>query len=272
MARPLIVVCALVLAAAACGDGDSAASSTTGSPTTLTTMGPATTGAPTTAPPTTAPTTTTQAATTTSTEATTTTAAGPAGEAYDFWVPVPAEGAIVGVVGVRHDDVLNVRSGPGVDFAVIATLDPTRSGITGTGNGWQLPSGSVWWEIEVGGVVGWANQQYLSRLDGVDDLTSLVVDRLGEIPAAETMLDLGLIVANALADVDVGSDVVMSVAPSVGDLGEVTYDVVGIGDDSVGGWRLHVFGQPTAGGEGFSLMSVEATVFCQRGTSDGICV
>ncbi len=235
-------------------------------------MGPATTGETTTAPPTTASTTTTQAATTTSTEATTTTAAGPPGEAYDFWVPVPAEGAIVGVVGVRHDDVLNVRSGPGIDFPVVATLGPTRSGITGTGNGWQLPSGAVWWEIDAGGVVGWANQRYLSRLDGVDDMTSFVVDRLGEIPAAETMLDLGLLVANALADADVGSDVVMSVAPSVGDLGEVTYDVVGLGDDSLAGWRLHVFGEPTGGGEGFSLKSVEATVFCQRGISDGRCV
>ena len=198
--------------------------------------------------------------------------AEPIGESYDFWVPVPREGAILGVVGVRHDDTLNVRSGPDVTFSVIATLEPTQVGIAGTGEGWQLPSGSVWWKVEADGVAGWANQQFLSRLGGVDDLTSFVVSQLGGIPVAETMLDLGLIVANTFAGVDSGSDVVVSGAPTVGDLGEVTYDVVGLGDDSVGGYRLHIFGQPTDGGGGFSLMSVEATTMCQRAVSDGLCV
>jgi hypothetical protein len=81
---------------------------------------------------------------------------GPTGEQYDFWVPVPSEGAILGVVGVHHDDTLNIRSGPHVTFDVIATLEPIRIGIAGTGEGWQLPSGSVWWKIEADGVVGWA--------------------------------------------------------------------------------------------------------------------
>jgi hypothetical protein len=197
---------------------------------------------------------------------------GPIGESYDFWVPVPSEGAILGVVGVRHDDMLNIRSGPDVTFGVIATLEPTQMAIAGTGEGWQLPSGSVWWKVEADGVAGWANQQFLSRLGDVDDLNSFVVGELGEIPSAETMLDLGLIVANTFADVDNGSNVVVSVAPTVGYLGEVTYDVVGLGDDSLGGYRLHIFGQPTDSGGGFSLMAVEATTMCQRGVSDGLCV
>jgi hypothetical protein len=198
--------------------------------------------------------------------------AGPIGEAYDFWVPVPGEGAILGVVGVWHDDMLNIRSGPDVTFDVIANLEPNQTGIAGTGEGWQLPSGSVWWRIEADGVDGWADQQFLSRLGGVDDLTSFVVGELGEIPVAETMLDLGLIVANTFADVDSGSHVVVSVAPTVGDLGEVTYDVTGLGDDSVGGYRLTIFGQPTDSGGDFSLMAVEATTVCQRAVSDGLCV
>ena len=197
---------------------------------------------------------------------------GPIGESYDFWVPLPNEGPILGVVGVRYDDMLNVRSGHDVTFDAIATLDPNQTGIVGTGEGWQLPTGSVWWKIEIDGVIGWANQQFLSRLGGVDDLTSFVIGELGEIPVAETMLDLGLIVANTFADVDSGSDVVVSVAPTSSDLGEVTYDVIGLGDDSVGGYRLHVFGQPTESGGGFSLMAVEATTMCQRGVSGGLCV
>jgi len=196
---------------------------------------------------------------------------GPVGESFEFWVPLPSEGAIIGVVGVRYDDVLNVRSGPDVTFDVVGTLEPTQMGIAGTGEGWQLPSGSVWWRIDADGVVGWANQRFLSRMGGVDDLTSFVVGQLGEVPVAETMSGLGAIVAATFADVDSGSLVVVSVAPTVGDLGEVTYDVTGVGDDSLGGYRLHIFGQPTDSGS-FSLMAVEATMMCQRGVSGDLCV
>lgn len=224
-----------------------------------------------TTPPTTAQPTTTVGDTTTTT-ARPTTKTEWVGEPYDLWVPMPDEGPIVGVVGVRHNDTLNVRTGPGSSFDVITKLDPTQTGITGTGEGQQLPSGAVWWRIEANGVVGWANQQYLSRLNGVDDATSFVVGRLGETPVAGTMLDLGLIVANAFTDTNVGSNVVVSIAPTEGDLGEVTYDVVGLGDDSLEGFRLHIFGQPSSSGEGFSLMAVEAATLCRRGVSQGLCV
>lgn len=88
------------------------------------------------------------------------------------------------------------------------------------------------------------------------------------------MLDLGEMVAAVFGSTDEGgSRIEMSVAPTVGDLGEVTFDVVGLADDAQLGWRLHIFGQPTEGGEGFSLMSVEATALCGRGvTEDGLCV
>jgi hypothetical protein len=53
----------------------------------------------------------------------------------------------------------------------------------------------------------------------------------------------------------------------------VTYDVVGLGDDAVFGFRLHIFGEPTENGEAFSLKSVEATSLCGRAvTADGVCV
>ncbi|HSF84391.1 MAG TPA: SH3 domain-containing protein [Acidimicrobiia bacterium] len=263
MRYSLAALLLVVLVLAGCG-GDDASSTTESEPPAATSTSSATTTS------TAAPTTT--AATTTTTEATTTTWAGVEGEPYDFWVPVPEEGPILGVVGVQFDDVLNVRSGPNVSFDVVTTLDPTQTGISGTGEGWQLPSGAVWWQIDAGGVEGWINQQFMSRLSDVDDITSFVVAQMGQIPTAETMLELGLQVAEVFADVDVGSEVVVSVAPTVGDLGEVTYDVTGLGDDSEGGIRLHVFGQPTDSGEAFSLMAVEATRMCQRGVSEGRCV
>jgi len=261
MTRPLAVLAALALIVAACGD----------SATTTTAVPPAADTTTTTAPTTSVTTTVTTAApTTTAATTTTTTTTDWIGEPYDFWVPVPDEGAIIGVIGVRYDDTLNVRTGPGIDFDVIAELDPTLMGITGTGAGWQLPSGSVWWEIEIDGVTGWANQRFLSRIGDVDDVTALIVERLGQIPTAATMLDLANTVGNEFVFEEDGT-LVVTVAPTEGDLGEVTVDVVGVGDDSVGGQRLHIFGQPNEGA-GFSLMTVEATIFCQRGVSGGVCV
>ena len=69
---------------------------------------------------------------------------------------------------------------------------------------------------------------------------------------------------------DPPSDIVIVVAPTVGDLGTVTYDVVGLGDDSVRGLRLLVFGEPVS--DGFSLKSVERTLLCGRGLFEGLCV
>ena len=94
-------------------------------------------------------------------------------------------------------------------------------------------------------------------------------ERDGPLPA---LVRVVVIVAESLASEEPPSRIVMSVAPTVGDLGEVTYDVVGIGDDAVRGFRLHVFATPDEGGEGFVLKSVEQTVLCGRGLSGVLCV
>jgi hypothetical protein len=188
------------------------------------------------------------------------------GEPFDVWVPVPEEGPVIGVVGVSFDDVLNLRSGPGTQFDVVAELDPTTGGLAGTGAGWQLPGGDVWWEIERDGVVvGWANQRHLARLGDTTDQTASVVDYLGGIPEAGSLEELAGIVAGAR-----GGGAVVVVAPTEGDLGEITVDLVGFADDSVKGERLHVFAART--GDAWVLKSVEQIVFCQRGVYDGICV
>jgi hypothetical protein len=85
------------------------------------------------------------------------------------------------------------------------------------------------------------------------------------------MLDLGFLVADFLASEEPPSDIVLVEAPTVGDLGEVTYDVIGLGDDAVRGLRVHVFGTPIT--EAFTLRTVEVTVICGRGVdADGLCV
>lgn len=223
-----------------------------------------------TATTTTATTTTTSTTTTTTTAPTGTTTTTLPGEPLDIgW---PAAGDVLGVVGVEHDDVLNVRRAPGTDREIVATLDPTADDVVATGRVRSLLR-SIWYEVEVGGTVGWASASFLAYLGSTDDATSEIVDALGEIPRAETMVDLGAVVAEMMAFDEPPTRITVTVAPTVGDLGEVTYDVVGFPDDAVLGARLHVFGQPTADGEEFSLQAVERTWLCRRGvTPDGLCV
>ncbi len=271
----ILTYLAVVGLIAACGGADTAESSTTaiaGSSTstvenTTTTELPETTEA---TQSTQLPaTTTTDATPSTTVLASTTTIANP-GEAIDIG---PHAGDILAVVGVAHDDVLNVRVGPGVGFPVIGELSPTEDGLVATGETRSIP-GALWIRVDADGTEGWINLRYVAYLGDTNDITAQVIEQLGARPETETMLDLGTLVAEAVTTAASGEavpELVMSVAPTVGDLGEVTFDVVGLADDSVRGSRLHVFGTPSEGGEGFVLASVEATVFCARGVSDRLC-
>ncbi|MGH3753192.1 MAG: hypothetical protein ACRDRP_10930 [Pseudonocardiaceae bacterium] len=184
----------------------------------------------------------------------------------------PAAGQVVGVVGVPFDDVLNVRAAPGADQQIVARLNPLADDVVATGAARRLDQ-TIWHEVTAQGVTGWANRAFLAWLGGTDDVTAQIIDARGGRPSAKTMLDLGRIVAEANASDQPPSRITVTVAPTVGDLGEVTYDVVGFGDDSVLGERLHVFGRPLDNGQGFSLASVERTYLCARGaTDDGLCV
>ncbi|MGD2052272.1 MAG: SH3 domain-containing protein [Acidimicrobiia bacterium] len=260
---------ACVMLGAACG-GSGTPTSTTGAGSTTAPADTTTTTAPeattTTVPGETTTTAPPEATTTTVPAETTTTLPG---EPIDlFW----HEGDILGVVGVAHDDVLNVRAGPGVSFDIVTTLDPITDDVVATGHTRQLTS-SFWTQIEAGGITGWVNVAYLAYLGATVDDTAATVGLLGEIPTAETMVDLGTSIAEAHASTDVESDIVLSVAPTVGDLGEVTYDVVGLADDAEYGVRLHVFATPDDSGEGFTLATVELTPLCGRGVSaDGLCL
>lgn len=238
-------VVALAFMLAACGGDDPSADSTVDSSSTTTTGG-------------------------TSTTTTGGTSTTPPDEALpgEPFARYPYEDAVLGVVGVAAEDTLKVRSGPGVEFDAILELDPLTRDLTATGRNRSLEDTSTWSEIRIGDDTGWANSAFLSHLGEVTDIT----EEVG--PArAETMLELGQIVAASRASDEPPSTVVVVDGPSVGDLGEITVDVVGFGDDAVAGERLQVFAQPDPNGESFSLRTVEATLLCTRGvTEDGVCI
>ncbi len=263
------VFAVLAVSAFACSD---ASTSTTVMPTPVSeSTTPSTLPSPTTSIGTTTipePSTTSTTVTTTTTIVATTTSTTLAGEPFDLG---PAEGDVLGVVGVAYDDVLNVRSGPGTNQPIVATLDPLFDQIVATGRH-RLLTRSIWNEIVVDGTTGWANSSFMAWLGTVDDATSRYITNGfgGTTPSSASMLDLGMLVANVAKSEDPPSRVTVTVAPSEGDLGEITIDIVGLGDDALFGIRLHIFGTPTS--DGYSLKSIEQQEMCGRGiTDDGLC-
>lgn len=236
------LVGALVLAVGACGVAE------TTDDTSTTTSEPPTT------------TTSTQPATTTTTSTTI------PGEVIDFG---PQEGDVLMVIGVRYDDVLNLRAGPGVDQEIVDTIAPDFMNIVARGETRQIPD-AFWVAVTADGTDGWVSMSFVGYEGVTDDLTSRVVEDLGGSPMAGSMVELGLLVSATLVSDEPPSEVVLTVDQTVGDLGEVTFDIIGLGDDAVRGYRAHVFGEPSA--DGFSLKAVEVTAICGRGvTSDGLC-
>lgn len=179
------------------------------------------------------------------------------------------EGEVLAVMGVAADDTLNVREIPGTDGAVLTEVDPTAEDLVATGRTRALPN-SIWYEVTVDGTTGWVSLNFVAFMGGTDDATAEYLDDR-DAPAAETMTDLGELVADDFASDDPESLIVQSVAPTVGDLGEITYDVIGIGDDAVAGYRLHIFAEEDPSGESFVLRTIERTTFCTRGLSGERC-
>lgn len=180
--------------------------------------------------------------------------------------PPIVEGAGMAVIGVEAEDVLNVRAAPGTEHDVVATLAPLAGGVTATGEGRML-DGDVWVEVDTEDVTGWVHAAFIAHPAATEDVTSQVIAVHGSRPSAGTLVGLAELVADQRATQEPPSRVVISDGPHVGDLGEVTIDVVGFGDDSVRAERLVVFA--TVDGDGsFTLRSVEATTYCGRGVTD----
>jgi hypothetical protein len=184
----------------------------------------------------------------------------------------PRAGRELAVFGIAHDEVLDVLAVPGADEPVVAELAPLDGGVTATGHTRRLRDQSVWHEVEIGGVTGWARSGNLFYLGPSNDLTSFVVRRHGRYPEADTMIELGVTVANVLTDARSATLVVPALPAGGGASDEITLDLGSIEDDSVWGWRLHILGEPPVSGDGIRLRSVEAIDFCLRaGSPDELC-
>ena len=177
---------------------------------------------------------------------------------------------VLSVVGIGYDSTLNVREEPGGQ--IVARLDSMSTGIVPTGTMQEL-SEVLWYEVHAAGVRGWVSGQYLTPLGATVDATTEIVARLGQAPSAPNLAALGRTVAGAVAAEEPESRVRVSGEPTVGELSEVTMDVVGQPDDSIRGFRLRVFATRNSDGT-FTMRNVEGTLMCyiDRGVSaQGFC-
>ncbi len=177
---------------------------------------------------------------------------------------------VLAVVGIGYDSTLNVREEPGGQ--IVAKLDSTSTGIVPTGT-MQEVSDVLWYEVHAAGVLGWVSGDFVTPLGATVDTTTEIVARLGQTPSAANLTALGRAVAGAVASEEPESRVRVSGEPTVGELSEVTMDVVGQPDDSIRGFRLRVFATRNSDGT-FTLRNVEGTVMCyiDRGVSaQGLC-
>jgi hypothetical protein len=77
--------------------------------------------------------------------------------------PYPLMNPEFGVILVSDGDVLNLRSGPGIENGIIDTLDPHATGITMTGKR-QKVGKSLWVEVQTSAnVTGWVNAHFLTE-------------------------------------------------------------------------------------------------------------
>jgi len=177
---------------------------------------------------------------------------------------------VLSVVGIGYDSTLNVREEPGGQ--IVAKLDSTGTGIVPTGTRQEV-SGVLWHEVHAAGVIGRVSGDYVTPLGATADTTTQIVARRGQTPSAANLAALGRTVAGAVASEEPESRVRISGEPTVGELSEVTMDVVGQPDDSIRGFRLRVFATRNSDGT-FTLRNVEGTVMCyiDRGVSaQGLC-
>jgi len=75
----------------------------------------------------------------------------------------PPKSDAYAVINVQEDDMLNIRSGPGVENPVVGTLQPTESGLVRTGKTSGLGE-DQWVEIQnPNGGTGWVKAEFLTE-------------------------------------------------------------------------------------------------------------
>lgn len=180
------------------------------------------------------------------------------------------------------DGGLVTHVSPGVAAEVIEVLADGLGPLSIAGCQQNLTTNSVWWLVDGR---GWVNARYLESYvdfegldwqpglsEPIDDdffanligIEALDLDTLAQLIGDQLAEDPTVIMLGNFMGVDARG-------------GIAGYDVYGLRDDSVAGYRLRVivdFVKDADANEilGFRVSSVTGRAICQRGVSDGLCV
>lgn len=184
------------------------------------------------------------------------------------------DGHWVSVVGVEHDDVLNVRALPDPSADIVGEIPPFAQALL-AGRERSLGSGARWVEVRLVGGYGWVNGNFLAHAEGegedvtadfsdygpyanIDDLIDAALQgRAAELPSADGIVARHL--DGASSDAGPGAPIYY------------TLDFLGGGDDAVRGERVRF--DVEQGAEGYTISWARSMPLCQRGAMpDGQCV
>lgn len=110
------------------------------------------------------------------------TVTAPATDGYPPPPPPSQGGAPYTVVSVTNDDVLNVRSGVGIENPIVGTIPPAGMGVQLLGEGEEAADGALWLPIQYQEVRGWVNSNYLARQ--VNSVEAVVALKANEVVLA----------------------------------------------------------------------------------------
>lgn len=180
--------------------------------------------------------------------------------------------AVVGLDWQETDSTFNtLQIYPGADETASHVVANDREDIVATGEGCLLPTG-LWYQVTADGVTGWAPARHLGYLAGEDDATAEIVAAYGSIPAGSVLNVVTDVIAHHSSE-EPPSRTTRLTDYDYGDLIDVTIDVLDLGDDSLMGWRLHIFIAEAEDSDDVYLKSVERTAICGRGvTDDNLCL
>jgi hypothetical protein len=167
-------------------------------------------------------------------------------------------GDVLGVIGVASGNSLLMLSFPGDSGEAVFEVDPLEDGLEALGTAWEL-DGVPWERLLLAGHEGYLPRSMLGFIGEQVDVTAQFVElTFGSIT------DLGGEIAGEIEAE--GSTLIAQLSPL-----EVVYDVVGLGDDSIIGYRIRVVAMEISGGYAPDL--VHRSPLCARGvTETGLCI
>ncbi len=192
----------------------------------------------------------------------------------------PAQSHFVDVAIDDPDGGLNMRSGPGPSNSIVNTFAPGEELLT-TG-ACAFVGATQWWQVATtdGAEIGWVSSSFLSDTEIVSPVLGARID--------DPDLD-GLASESAEATVELLADrygfdddrVITFIEGGAADSqgGSVIYEVTGLKDDAISGYRFEIdfffvrSGEQADQIDGIDPFGVAVRAICNRGiTPDGLCI